>query len=452
VSDTTIKIDHALYLLTVDADRRVIRDGAVVIENGQITHVGKSDELREITADRVIDASDMVVTPGFLNGHMHISYAHPVRGIFADDVPNRLALVFAMQSVMTEDEEYLTTLLGLTELLRGGTTTLVDPGTTKFPEACMAAYEAAGCRVMIGEQVTDIENALNLPVYSTEEAVGRMEASVSSLDGRLDGRMRAWTMPFSLSFCSPALLVAAKRIADDHGTAMTIHHSGSPARSGSTSTQTLAELGVLGPNVVLSHGMNLTAGDISLIAESGAAVAVCPSTVLKNGANTREGGRLPELLDAGVPVSLATDSANSSNFLDMVRCMGLAATVYKDARADPTLIPPETAIELATRTGATALQLGATVGAIEQGRRGDLVLFDTRRPEWRSLTDPVRNLVYSASGDSVDTVIVDGRVVVEGGRATFVEDEWDLIRSVEEVGARIRAATGISFPSRWPEV
>jgi cytosine/adenosine deaminase-related metal-dependent hydrolase len=452
VPGTSLKIDHALYLLTVDSDRRIIRDGAVVIENGAITKVGKSDDLRDVTADRVIDASEMVVTPGFLNGHMHISYAHPVRGIFPDDVPNRLALVFAMQSVMTEEEEYVTTLLGLAELLRSGTTTLVDPGTTKYPEACMSAYEAAGCRVVIGEQVTDVENQLNLPVYDTDEAIERMEASVASLDGRLDGRMRAWTMPFALNVCSPELLMAAKRIADDHGTAMTIHHSGGEGQPGPTPTQRLAEIGVLGPNVVLSHGMFLTDGDIALLAETGTAVVVCPSTVLKNGADTREGGRLPEFLDAGVPVSLATDSANSSNFLDMVRCMGLTATVYKDARGDPTLIPPETALELATRTGATALQFGDTVGAIEVGRRGDLVLFDTRRAQWRSLTEPVRNLVYSASGDSVDTVIVDGKVVVEAGRAGFVDDEWALIQRVEEAGERIRATTGISFASRWPVV
>jgi cytosine/adenosine deaminase-related metal-dependent hydrolase len=259
-------------------------------------------------------------------------------------------------------------------------------------------------------------------------------------------------MPFSLQVCTPELLLAAKHIADDHGTAMTIHHSGGAGEPEPTPTQRLAEIGVLGPNVVLSHGMNLADADIDLLAESGTAMVICPSTVLKNGANTREGGRLPEFLDAGVPVSLATDSANSSNFLDMVRCMSLAATVYKDARGDSTLIPPETALELATRTGATALQFGEALGAIEVGRKADLVLFDTRQAQWRSLTEPVRNLVYAVSGDTVDTVIVDGRVVVEGGRATFIEDEWGLIQEVEEVGERIRATTGISFPSLWPVV
>ena len=137
---TSIKVDNALYLITVDKTRRIIRNGSVVVRDGRITHVGKAGDLRHVKTDRIIDATDMVVTPGFLNGHMHISYAHAVRGIFPDDVADRLKHVFAMQSVMTEEEEHLTTLLGLAELLRTGTTTLVDPGTTKYPEACLAAY------------------------------------------------------------------------------------------------------------------------------------------------------------------------------------------------------------------------------------------------------------------------------------------------------------------------
>ncbi|MCE2526594.1 MAG: amidohydrolase family protein [Actinomycetia bacterium] len=448
----SIKIDKAQYVITVDDRRRIIRNGSVVIRDGQVTHVGKADDLHHVQADRVIDATGMVVTPGFVNGHMHISYAHSVRGVFPDDVPERLKHVFAMQAVMTEEEEYLTTLLGLAELLRMGTTTLVDPGTTKYPQACLAAYEKAGCRVVIGEQVQDLQNPLNLPVHDTTEALERLESSIAALDGRLRGRVRAWTMPFSLDFCTPQLLIGAKEIADRYGTAMTLHHSGGAGADGATPTERLAELGILGPNVVLSHCMNLTELEIELIAASGASVVICPSTVMKGGGNTGRGGRLPELLSAGVAVSLGTDSVNSSNFSDMVRCMNIAATVYKDARGDRSLIPAETALELATRTGAAALQAGNSLGVIEVGRRGDLVLFDTRRPEWRSLVDPVRNLVYSSTGESVDTVIVEGRVVVEAGTPRFVDDLWGLIQRVEKIGKRVREVTGVGFPSRWPIV
>lgn len=452
MTGASIKIDRAQYVITVDDRRRIIRNGSIMVRDGRIAQVGGADELRHVEADRVIDATGMVVTPGFVNGHMHISYAHSVRGVFPDDVADRLRHVFLMQSVMTEEEEYLTTLLGLAELLGAGATTLVDPGTTKFPEACLAAYEKAGGRVVIGEQVQDRENGMHLPVYETAEALERLEASIEALDGRLSGRVRAWAMPFSLEFCSPELLVGAKAVADRHGTAMTLHHAGGAGAPGPAPTERLADLGVLGPNVLLSHCMDLSEKEVELIADSGAAVVICPSTVMKAGGNTAKGGRLPELLEAGVRVSLGTDSVNSSNFSDMVRCMNLAATVYKDVRGDRSLVPAETALELATRTGAAALGFGDSLGAIEVGKKADLVLFDTRRPEWRSLVDPVRNLVYSSTGDSVDTVLVEGRVVVEAGRPCFTDDLWGLIQQVEEVGRRVRRDTGVGFPSRWPIV
>ena len=449
MAEASLKVDNAEYLITVDGGRRIIRNASVVIKNGTITHVAKAEDLKHVPADTVIDASNKVVTPGFCNGHMHLSYAHPVRGIFADDVQDRLALVFAMQSVMTEEEEYDSTLLGLVELVRTGTTTLVDPGTTRFPEACMAAYEAAGCRVVIGEQVTDRANRLNLPVYDTSEAVRRMESSVEALHGRLSGRMRAWTMPFSVDVCSPDLLVAAKEIADEHESAMTIHHGGGGG-GGPTPTERLAQLDVLGPNVVLSHCMDLSQSDVAIIADTGTCVVLCPSTVLKNGANTAQGGRLPEFLDAGVSVALGTDSVNSSNYVDMVRGMGLTATIYKDVRGDRSLISAETALELATRTGAHALQSGDSLGSIEVGKAGDLVLFDTLRADWRSLRHPVRNLVYSTTGESVDAVIAGGRIIVESGRPLFVDDLRGLIERVEKAGSRIARVAGVDSPSPWP--
>jgi cytosine/adenosine deaminase-related metal-dependent hydrolase len=360
-----------------------------------------------------------------------------------------------MQAAMTAEEEHDTTLLGLVELLKGGTTCFVDPGSTQYLETVLPAYEAAGCRVMTGEQVTDLENAMNLPVYDTPTAVQHVRDSIERSDGLLDGRVRAWAMPFSQAVCSPSLLRECDAIAEQLGTMITLHHfgglraGGAPASVDDLPTGQLRALGVLSPRLVLSHGMNLADAEISHISASGAHVVMCPSTVLKGGGSIRDGGRLPELLEAGVDVALGTDSVNSSNYLDMVRAMNAAAVVYKDARRDPAQITAETALELATIRGARALGIDALVGSIEIGKRADLVLFDTRRAEWRALTNPVRNLVYSASADSVHTVLVDGRVVVEGGVATFA-DEWDLIQKVESHGERIRASTGIGWDTDWP--
>jgi cytosine/adenosine deaminase-related metal-dependent hydrolase len=455
----TLKIEHARYVVTLDGARRIIQDGSILIEGARISRVGKAAELAEAPADRTIDARPLLVTPGFVNGHMHISYAHAVRGIFLDDMGSPLPYVFRLQMAMTEEEEYHTTLLGLVELLRGGTVGFVDPGSTKFPDACLQAYEDAGIRVILGECVADREAPFPLPRYGTDEALARTASFIRKWDGRLDGRMRAWAMPFSPETCSADLLGGLKRLADEHGTGLTLHHGSgadarreSHARYGLRPTEYLESNGVLGPNVLLSHVLGLDDAEIECLARTGTAVAMCPVTAAKGAKGIAAEGRMPELLQRGVRVALGSDSPNNSNHLDMVRTMNMAAIQYKDARRDMRQIPAEQALEMATLVGAQALGLGHELGSITPGKRADLVLFDTRRPEWQALFNPVNNLVYNADGRSVHTVIVDGRVVVDAYRQSFVDEER-LYARVQEIGEQLLARTGVTLPrSRWPIV
>src|SRR5438876_1720293 len=174
--DQSLKIENARYVVTVDTQRRIIQDGSILIEGGRIRGVGKAADLEGARADRTIDARHFVVTPGFVNGHMHISYAHAVRGIFPDDVGSPLDSVFKLQMAMNEEEEYLSSLLGIVELLRNGTVCFVDPGSTKFPDACLQAYADSGIRVIMGDCVTDREAAFPLPRYPADEAISRTAA------------------------------------------------------------------------------------------------------------------------------------------------------------------------------------------------------------------------------------------------------------------------------------
>lgn len=457
--EQTLKIHGARFIITMDPQRRIIRDGSLLVRGRQIERVGKAAELEAAPADRVIDAREMVLTPGFCNGHLHVSYAHATRGIFPDDLGRAyLPYVFTLQRAMTPEEEYLTSLLGITELLTYGTTCFLDPGSTKHLDACLRAYEESGCRIVVGEHVADRPNSLNVPVYPTEEAVSRMERMIQAYDGRLDGRVRAWAMPFSAELATPELLRAAKRLADDHRTGLTLHHSLSPGivrasmrRHGKRPTEALEDLGVLGPNVLLSHALGLNPAEVECLARTRTKVVVVPTAAVKGGAGMTATGLLPEMLAKGVTVGLGTDAGNNSNLVETMRAMYLSAVLYKDGRRDVRMIPAETALELATIGGAAALGLDGEIGSIEPGKRADLVLFDTKRPEWRTLFNPVNTLVYGADGRSVHTVLVDGRVVVEDHRPLFV-DEWELIQRVQGVGEAMLARTGITFPPRWPVI
>ena len=453
---STLKVHGARYVLTLDPRRRIIQDGSILIEGQRIARVGKAAELEDVKADRVIDAREMVVTPGFCNGHVHISYAHATRGIFPDDLgPAYLPSVFRLQAAMTEEEEYLTSLLAITELLKYGITCFLDPGSTKHLDACLQAYSESGCRVIVGRHVADVANPLNLPVHPTAEAIALTEETIRTYDGRLDGRVRAWAMPFSGPLASDELLVGARKLADRYQTGVTLHHNNSPQsvedsvkRYGKRPTEHLEDIGFLGPNVLLSHVLGLDDAEVECMARAETRAVVCPTAAIKGGAGMVVEGRLPEMLERGVTVGLGTDAGNNSNLLETMRSMYLIAVLYKDGRQDVNMVPAETALEMATIQGARAIGLDEEIGSIEAGKKADLVLFDTRRPEWRTIFNPVNNLVYSADGRSVHTVIVDGRVVVDDHRPTFV-DEWQLIQQVQALGENMLARTGISYPQRW---
>ncbi len=456
----TLKIEGIKYILTLDDSRRIVQDGSILIEAQRFSKVGKRSELADTPSDRVIDASEMVATPGFCNGHMHISYAHATRGIFPDNLNPGvyLANVFNLQGAMTEEEEYLTSLLGITELLKYGTTCFLDPGSTKFPSVCLQAYEESGCRIITGVQVVDQENPLNIPVDPTDAAVSKMRDVIETYDGKLDGRVRAWAMPFSADYASLELLQEAKGLADAYNTGLTLHQANAAPsvqmnldRYGRRPVEHLEDIGVLGPNTLLAHVIGLNQAEVDVLARTKTNAVMCPTAAMKSGGGTASRGMLPEMLEKGVTVGLGTDAANNSNLIETMRSMYLAAVLYKDGRQSTEMMSAESALEMATIGGAKAMGLGEHIGSIEVGKKADMVLFDTRRAEWRTLFNPVNNLVYGADGRSVHTVIVDGKVRVEDHRPVYV-DEWDLIQKVQVLGNDLMARTGVSFPSRWPIV
>ncbi|EJN17876.1 cytosine deaminase-like metal-dependent hydrolase [Pseudomonas sp. GM79] len=454
----SIKIDNADYLFTMDPQRRIIRGGSILIEGSRITRVGTKAELADVTADRVIDARGRIVTPGFVNAHDHL-YPQIMRGLFLDELTSTyVEESCAVRNVMSEDEEYIATLASLTEHLKNGTTTVLNPSDSQRHETAFQAYEAAGARVIMGRNVTDTANEIHINVQSTPDALAELKKIIKTYHGRCDGRVSAWVMlAYASSDCSPEFATAAKKIADDYGVGMTFHQSARPRHiqralrdHNMRPIQYLEKLGVVGPNVVLGHGILLDQAEIDILARTETRVVMCPTTSLRCGYGTTQHGKLPEMLKQGVVVGLGTDSADFGS-VDMMRVMCLTAGIYKDARESTAMIHAETALEMATIQGAKAIGLDHEIGSLEVGKKADIVILNTNSLEWQPLINPINSLVYNADGRSVETVIVDGQIKIENGSPTFISED-KLINDLRAAAEQLVARSGHKVPSRWPFV
>jgi len=451
-----ILVEHAT-IVTVDAERRILTDGSILIEGRDIVEVGPAAAVRPVRRpDRVINGRRRVVTPGFVDTHVHLT-EHLSRGLMLDDVPVPRYLpdwLLPLYSTVTPEEEQAAALLACVEMIRTGTTTFCEAGTLFDVPAVADAVEQVGMRAILGRWTWDVEGQTGRMHQTTDEALGRTADVLAKVHGRAGGRIGAWPLLLGFGTCSPALMRGARDLAEAHGVGWGMMnlalHPRLRTRDAFT-VEKLETLGLLGPSTKLAHMIYVSDDDVARLARHRVKIAHCPTAALKHTKGLAAHGRFPEMVDAGVCVSLGGDSANGSNHFDMLRLMYLAATVFKDARLDVGVMPAERVLEMATIKGAEALQLERQVGSLEPGKRADLVVFDADTPEWRPLLNPVNNLVYAASGASVRTVLIDGRVVLDEGRITVL-DERALYERVERLSREHVRRAGVPVGSKWPVI
>jgi cytosine/adenosine deaminase-related metal-dependent hydrolase len=218
------------------------------------------------------------------------------------------------------------------------------------------------------------------------------------------------------------------------------------ANTGRRPVEHLADIGVLGPNVNLVHGVHFDDAEVALLAQTGTNVTHCPGAALKGGYGASNLGRFPEMAAAGVNLVLGTDGADNH---DLMRVMTLMAGLFKDARRDTSLFPAHSALEMATVNGARAMGLAHEIGSLEPGKKADIVLHDTDRPEWRPLNNCVNQLVWSADGRGVHSVWVNGRRVVDTYRCTTIDEER-LYAQAQRAAEAVIARSGLPSISAWP--
>jgi len=455
--DTLIK---AWYVVTMNGTRDIIRDGAVAVKNGLIVEVGKLADLeRKFDAIETLGSDRFVLTPGMVNTHIHITGEPLTRGYVPDDTPfeeNVFEWLCPLYSVYTAEEERLSAKLASVEMLKSGTTTFLEAGTIRFLDDVFEALEEVGIRGRLGRWIWDLPPEPDVYKQNTDESINLLQYQLEKYKNVAQGRLGAWSTLVGHTTCSDPLWKAARELATEHDTGMSFHMS--PAKLdpdffisefGHRPMIHLDELGILKDDVVMTHCVQVDDKEISVMASSGAHVSHCPTTALKVSYGVTQVGKIPEMKMAGINVAIGTDGNNASNYSDLMRATYLVAGLFKDSRQDPQMFPAEIAYEMATLGGAKAMQLENEVGSLEIGKKADLVLHDTDRPEWRPLLNVMNQLVWSADGRGVHTVLVDGVKVVEEGKVTAFDEE-KFYADCQNAGEAVVQRSGLPDKSKYP--
>jgi 5-methylthioadenosine/S-adenosylhomocysteine deaminase len=458
-------IRNADYVVTVDGTRRILRDGAVAIRDDRIAAVGKTSELAPRFADTdVIDGAGKLVLPGLFDTHIH-NAQQLGRGL-GDEAysgPERLfRRLWVVESHMDAGDARCAARLCQLEMIRAGTTCFADPGNY-FPEETARAVEESGLRGIIARTVFDMGQTSmgSLPSNfhePTDTALDRADEMVQQYDGTLGGRLKAWFSMRVPVACSDGLLRRIAALADKRGVGVIGHACenrdeivASHLRYGMGDVARLEALGLLGPRLLLLHMGWVDTKELLLLKQRDVKVSLAPGATFHQAMGNISHGKAPEMLGLGITVALGSDSAMSGNFLDTIRQTFLVVGGYHEARLDPKVIRPETAVEMITINGARATLWDRELGSIEVGKKADLTILDIRRPEWQPVHNPIANLVYSAHGGSADTVIVDGRVVMRGGTVLTL-NATDLYEEARDRAASLVRRAGLEniTASTWP--
>ena len=446
-------------VITVDPARRIYLDGAVAISGGRILAVGPTRDLAaQYLPDRTIDAHGAVVRPGFVDAHVHLSH-HLGRGSIPDIWPEEREheqwLPYWLH--LSDRDAYLSALLACLEMVCNGTTTFSDMSGRHSADLRARAAADVGIRGLVSEICWDIPPHPEVAEGDTAANTRRLERLVADHPIRPNSLTWAGVAMTGMGKCTDELIVAGHDLARRTGLPFTMHQSFGLADTaafarrtpGRTSIEHLDRLGVLGPETSLIHMNVVTEVEERLLASSGTSIVHCPGASLRVGMGGTRHGRFPELVAAGVPVALGSDSGNYADFFDIGRQLYLAATIHREARGVMPTITAEQAVEMATVHGARALRADDRIGSIEAGRFADIVIHSPNRPEWFPGVDPVNSLVYSGQSNGVDTVLVGGEVVVAGGRPVRIDVEAAL-GEIDASARSLFARMGYEVEQRWP--
>lgn len=410
-------------ILTMNAARDIV-SGDVFVRDGRIAAIGEAGEVRP---DRVIDVGGGYLLPGFVQTHVHLCQT-----LFRGYAEDRALLewlrerIWPMEAAHTAASLAAAARLAASELLLGGTTTVLTMETVHDTDAVFEALEPIGLRAVVGKCMMDADDR-DVPrrlVENTTASIDESLALARRWHGRAGGRLRAAFAPrFALS-CSPALLEAVAALSEEHALLVHTHASENRdevawvrARTGGGNIAYLDAMGLATPRLCVAHCVWVDDAEQALLAARDVKVMHCPGSNLKLASGIAP---VVAMRQRGICVSLGADGAACNNELDMFKEMRLAAGLQALTHGAGRLAAADV-LQMATRDGARTVGLDDEIGSIEAGKRADLIVVDRDRPHLAGSPDPYTALVYAARPSDVRTVLVDGRVVVDEYRLTTAD-------------------------------
>lgn len=420
-------------VVTCDAEHAIVT-GDVLVREGRIVALGPRAAREARRPARVLDAAGCAVIPGFVQAHIHLCQVL-FRGM-ADDLPLLDWLsqrIWPFEAAHDPKSLRASADLGLLEIMRAGTTTILDMGTVHHHDQVMEACLASGIRALSGKTMMDVGDGVPKGLRETTKAsLDESDALRARWHGKGDGRIQYTYAPRFVLSCSEALVRGVAERSRANGSLMHTHaaeHAGEreAVRKAlkADDLEILRRWGLSGERAVLAHGVQLTDDEARTLAAEKTRIVHCPSANLKLGSGI---ARIATLDAFGVPLALGCDGAPCNNNLDPWQELRHAALLAK-VRTGTTTLPAARALRLATIDGARALHLDAEIGSIEVGKRADVVVVGLGGEHQEPGGDPYSRLVYATQARDVKHVLVDGRVVVRDGEHQLLDAEATIARA-----------------------
>jgi 5-methylthioadenosine/S-adenosylhomocysteine deaminase len=404
-----------------------IEDGALIIKDGEITSIGKRATANNIQAETKINAKEKIAMPGLINCHTHVPMTI-FRGI-AEDQPLETWLkktIWPLEAKLKPEDVYAGALLGCLEMLKSGTTCFAD---MYFHEHMVAkAVEKSGLRSVLSQGVIEAGNKT-----SGKKMLNESVHFAKNFWGYAHGRVTTLLGPHAVYSCSPQLLTEIKEKSSELNLGIHIHLAESKekpreleGKTISSEVELLDKLDFFKGHVLAAHCANLSREDMRVLSSKSVNVAYVPVANMKLGVGA---AKVKDLTDLGVNTCLGTDGPASNNTLDMFETMKVAALLQKLAYLNPKVLPVREVLTMATTNGAKALHLEKSIGSLEVGKKADIILIDLSKPHLKPLHNIYSSIVYSVRGSDVDTVIVDGKILMENRQVKTLDEQAIMEKS-----------------------